>query len=306
MLLLARVAEAGSLTAAATRLHLTVSAVSQQVAALEREAGQALLERRARGVALTQAGEVIAAHAASVGRLVDAAEEELAALAGLRHGSLRLGTIPTVTESFLPEVISEFRAAHPAVSLSVQSAQISQLRGIFEAREVELAVMWERDGMPAGRAGELATTPLRDDPSVLLVPRGHPAAEAATARLEDFAQERWIIRSSQEVLGVLQDACRAAGFAPQASVEARAYQEVQSMVAIGMGVALVPTLSLATLRSDVVPLAITPVAPSRRIVLVQRRHDQLSPAARAMAEILLRTAASWQPAQPSADPVRRH
>ncbi|HWT34401.1 MAG TPA: LysR family transcriptional regulator [Microbacterium sp.] len=295
MLVLGQVAESGSLTGAAEALHLTVSAVSQQVAQLEREAGQPLIGRGPRGVTLTESGRVIADHAASMKMLLNAAEEELRDLAGLRTGTLRLGTIPTVTESFLPDAISAFREAHPDVELTVQSAQISQLRGMFLAREVELAVMWEREGEPLDADATLLTTPLLTDPSVLLVPASHPAASARDAALGDFAHERWIIRTSAQVLAVLRDACRAAGFEPVVSFEARGYQEVQAMVAIGMGVALVPALSLATLRPDVVALRLRERPPERRVVLVQRRHDRLPPAAVEMARILRKAARTYAP-----------
>lgn len=295
MMMLEQVAAAGSLTAAATALHLTVSAVSQQIAQLEREAGQPLVLRGPRGVSLTPSGRVVAEHAASVRMLVSAAERELRDLAGLQSGSLRLGTIPTVTESFLPDAISAFRSAHPGVTLSVHSAQISELRGMFLAREVELAVMWERESENLEQEQPLLATPLRDDPSVLLVPADHAAAAHPTVRLEDFAHENWIIRASPQVRAVLRDACEQAGFEPVVSFEARGYQEVQAMVAIGMGVALVPTLSLATLRSDVRALRLAPDAPTRRIVLVQRRRARLSPAAVEMARVLRAVAAEYEP-----------
>ena len=295
MLILEQVAAAGSLTAAATALHLTVSAVSQQIAQLEREAGQPLVLRGPRGVTLTPSGRIVVEHAASVRMLVSATERELRDLAGLQTGALRLGTIPTVTESFLPDAISAFRAAHPGVALSVHSAQISELRGMFLAREVELAIMWERESEHLEREQPLLTTRLRDDPSVLLVPADHPAAARATVRLDEFAHDHWIIRASPQVRAVLRDACEQAGFEPIVSFEARGYQEVQAMVAIGMGVALVPTLSLATLRTDVRALQLDPHAPARRIVLVQRRQARLSPAAAEMARVLRTVAAAYEP-----------
>ncbi|WP_066522948.1 LysR family transcriptional regulator [Curtobacterium ammoniigenes] len=295
MLILEQVAAVGSLTAAASALHLTVSAVSQQIAQLEREAGQPLVLRGPRGVSLTPSGRIVAEHAASVRMLVSATERELRDLEGLQSGSLRLGTIPTVTESFLPDAISAFRSAHPGVALSVHSAQISELRGMFLAREVELAVMWERESEHLEQEQPLVTTPLREDPSVLLVPADHPAASRPSVRLEEFAHEHWIIRASPQVRAVLRDACEQAGFEPVVSFEARGYQEVQAMVAIGMGVALVPTLSLATLRGDVRALQLTPHAPARRIVLVQRRRARLSPAAAEMARVLRVVAAAYEP-----------
>ncbi|MBL0705109.1 LysR family transcriptional regulator, partial [Sinomonas cellulolyticus] len=145
MLVLVEVARAGSLTAAAARLNYTVSAVSQQIGQLEDEAGQPLVERRPRGVTLTESGRAVVRHAEQIQRAVQAAHEELDEIAGLRTGTLRLGTIPTVTESFLPAAIASFRERHPHIDLRVHSAQRSGIRRLLDAREIDLAITWRRE-----------------------------------------------------------------------------------------------------------------------------------------------------------------
>src|SRR5918911_937472 len=119
---LREVAARGSFSAAADALHFTQSAVSQQIAALEREAGMPLVERNARGVRLTHAGEVLIGHTDVIlARLADA-EAELEALAGLRGGRVRMASFPSAGATIMPEAIARFRARHPAVELTLEPA----------------------------------------------------------------------------------------------------------------------------------------------------------------------------------------
>lgn len=300
MLLLGEVARAGSLTAAAANLSYTVSAISQQIGQLEDEAGQPLIERRPRGVTLTEAGRAVIRHAERIERAVRAAHEELADLAGLHVGTLRLGTIPTVTESFLPTAISTFREQNPGVDLRIHSEQMTGLERLLESREIELAITWDHE-TPESRAETGRTTELIiRDPNVLLVPAGHRLANQPMVRMEDLRHEPWIIRSAPKVLALLQAACEAAGFDPIVTFEARSYQEAQAMVAVGMGIALVPQLALYSLRNDITVLTVvSPAPPVRRILLTHRRGERLSPAADAMRKVLIATGRAWRTANPT-------
>ncbi|MGT2463630.1 LysR family transcriptional regulator [Sinomonas atrocyanea] len=298
MLVLVEVARAGSLTAAAARLNYTVSAVSQQIGQLEDEAGQPLVERRPRGVTLTESGRAVVRHAEQIERAVQAAHEELEEIAGLRTGTLRLGTIPTVTESFLPAAIAAFRERHPRVDLRIHSAQRSGIGHLLEAREIDLAITWMREVQDTSDTAGTSTELIFREPNVLLVPAGHELAQRRTVKMEDLRHEPWIIRTSPNVLAVLEEACEAAGFAPIVSFEARSYQEAQAMVAVGMGIALVPQLSLYSLREDIAVIgAVTPRPPTRRIVLARRRGERLSPAGAAMGQILMEAGRAWKAAQ---------
>ncbi|WP_370937123.1 LysR family transcriptional regulator [Amycolatopsis sp. cg13] len=297
MLVLVEVSRAGSLTAAAENLSYTVSAVSQQIGQLEDEAGQPLIERRPRGVTLTEAGRAVVRHAEKIERIVSAAHEELADLAGLNTGTLRLGTVPTVTESFLPTAISAFREHHPGVDLRIHSAQLSGLEQLLESREIELAITWDRERSAGEPEKSLTSQLIFRDPSVLLVPSSHQLAARSSVRMEELRHEPWIIRTSPNVLALLNAACEAAGFEPIVTFEARSYQEAQAMVAVGMGIALVPRLSLYSLRDDIrVLTAVSPRPPSRRIVLAHRRGERLSPAGAAMRKLLIETGRNWVPA----------
>ncbi|WP_326607617.1 LysR family transcriptional regulator [Streptomyces sp. NBC_01799] len=292
ILLFAEVARRGSVTATARALNYTPSAVSQQVSRLETEAGQPLLERHARGVTLTDAGRALADRAGRIERELTAAENELADFAGLRAGTLRIGTFPTVGASLLPQAVIAFREAHPDVRLTVRSARITGLWSMLENREIELSLMWDYDWSRIERE-DVVVTPLLDDPPALLVSDRHPLAGRDSASLSDLAGDPWITRAeSHPVAEALDRSCRSAGFEPQIAYEAHDYQEAQAMVAAGIGVALAPTLALEGIRPGVRVLLLQPPAPVRRILLVRMADHALTPAAHAFTELLRKSAAT--------------
>src|SRR5919107_1915068 len=136
---LREVASRGSFSAAADALHFTQSAVSQQIAALEKEAGTTLVERNARGVRLTDAGEVLVRHTDVILARLDDAEAELAALSGLRAGRLRLAAFPSAASSIAPTAIARFRALHPDVELSMIPAEPDEGTEKLRTGEVDIA-----------------------------------------------------------------------------------------------------------------------------------------------------------------------
>lgn len=286
ILLFAEVARRGSVTATARALNYTPSAVSQQVSRLEAEAGQPLLERHARGVTLTDAGRVLAERAERIERELRAADNELADFAGLRAGTLRVGTFPTAGASLLPSAVIAFREAHPDVRLTVRSARIAGLWSMLENREIELSLMWDYDWCRIDRE-DAVVTPLLDDPPALLVSDRHPLTGRSSATLAEVAGDPWITRAEQHpVAEALDRSCRAAGFEPQIAYEAHDYQEAQAMVAAGIGVALAPNLALEGIRPGVSVLPLQPPAPVRRILLVRMSDHSLTPAAQAFAALL--------------------
>src|SRR5271157_3655331 len=120
---LKEVAYRGSFSAAAEALSYSQSAVSQQIAALEAEAGMALLERHPRGVSLTAAGQTLVGHAEGILAQLEAAEASLSAISGLRGGVLRIASFPTAGATLMPLAIATFRSAYPAVQLSLTEGE---------------------------------------------------------------------------------------------------------------------------------------------------------------------------------------
>ncbi|MFB6676638.1 LysR family transcriptional regulator [Streptomyces sp. NPDC056390] len=292
LLLLAEVAERGSLTAAAEALSMTTSAASQQMSLLEREAGQPLIERLPRGARTTAAGAALAERGRAIRRELQAAEADLEAFGHLDRGVVSLGSFPTASASLLPLALTRFRRAHPQVRTVVRAGVLAQLREMLHTGEVELSLLWDYDWNRVDD-DQLILTPLLDDPTVLVVPTNSPLVSSDHVRLSDLADQEWIIRAQNHpVADVLRRACRQAGFEPRIAYASHDYQEAQAMVAAGLGLALAPRLALTNRRSDVRLLSLSSeqsasdIAPIRRILLARPAQRASTPAAQAMARVL--------------------
>lgn len=292
--LLAAVLDSGSMTAAAEQLGYSPSAVSQQLRRLEREAGQPLLHRQARGVRPTEAGIVLAGHARHILRRLSAAEADLGELAGLRRGTLAVGTFPTVASALLPTVVSRFRQQYPDIRLDVRSARFDELVEMLEDGTVGLSLLWDYAWSRID-ATELSLTPLIDDPTVLVVAAHHRLARRRNTTMAELAHEEWIVRAHDHpVAEVLDRSCRAAGFSPRIAFHANDYQEAQAMVSVGLGVALAPRTAVTTTHPDVRVLGLGQDAPSRRILVAHRQDRLRAPAELAMHQLLVETARSYR------------
>lgn len=292
---LREVAAKGSFSAAADSLAYTQSAISQQIAALEREAGLQLVERSARGVSLTDAGRMLVGHAdAILARLADA-EAELEAMAGLRGGRLRLVAFPSAGASIVPEAIARFRDRHPAVEVTLAPAEPDEAADALRAGEADVGLTIETSWAQPGDDG-LQRTHLLDDPMYLVVPADHPQARSRTVRMQDLAEEAWILGSADATCPdsqILIRACNAAGFEPNIAFQSDDYNAIQGFIAAGVGVCLIPDLALTNVRRDVVVRSLGPKAPTRSISAITTRSGFCSPAKQAMLDILVETAAEW-------------
>src|SRR5579875_9842 len=293
---LREVVETGSLSAAAERLAYTQSAVSQQIAALEGEVGLKLLERLPRGVAPTQAGLRLAAHAETVLAQIETAERELQELAGLRRGRLRLASFASAGSSLLPEAIARFRNRYPGIELTLAEGEPEEIAPRLCAGEFDLALLFR---FPAGEplspyAPRLDLHPLLEDPMSLAVPAGHRLARKPAVRLRDLAKEALIQTSARTACAryVVRSA-HAAGFEPQVSFESDDYLTVQGLVAGGVGVALIPRLALEPIRDGVVVRSLRPRPPLRQVLGGVRREGPPAPAVEPMLAILGEVAAEF-------------
>jgi DNA-binding transcriptional LysR family regulator len=283
---LVEVARRGSFSGAADALSYTQSAVSQQVATLEAETGLTLLERHARGVRLTAAGEVLCEHAEGVLARLEAAEAELAAVAGLRAGRLRMASFPTAGATLMPLAIATFRAAHPDVELTLAEGEPEQVAPRLRAGELDLALLFEFDEPLAGIEGARRVE-LLEDPMYLALPRAHALAGKNDLRLGDLRGEAWVQTSRESPCARhVVRCCHAAGFEPRVAFESDDYQTVQGLVAAGVGVALIPELALSVVREDIAIRTLAPAPPMRRVLAAAPDDARLSPAAPAMIAVL--------------------
>jgi molybdate transport repressor ModE-like protein len=297
MRILKEVADRGSFSAAAEALSYTQSAVSQQIAALEREAGTQLVTRGSRGIRLTEAGEALVRHAdAILTRLADA-EAELEAIAGLRGGRLRLAAFPTVGATLMPLAIATFRERHPDIELTVRQLEPEDSLPLLKCGEIDIALTIEPNASPD--TDGLESTFLLDDPMFAALPLNHSLARKQRVRLKDLAEEAWIGTTDACSCGALvRSHCIRMGFEPQITFESDDYLAIQGLVAAGVGVAMIPTLALTTVRDDIVIRDLGAEAPVRKIAAATLPGAQRSPAARAMLDVLTEVATQYAKPQP--------
>jgi DNA-binding transcriptional LysR family regulator len=292
------VARRGSISAAASALDYTQSAISQQIAALEGEAGMTLLDRHPRGVSLTAAGQTLVGHAEGILARLESAEAALSAIAGLRGGRLRMASFPTAGATLMPLAIATFRARHPDVELTLAEGEPEQIAPRLRAGELDLALLFEF-GSSTG-ADELTRVELLEDPLYLALPREHALAGRRRLRLEDLRDEAWVQTSgSSPCARHVVRSCHAAGFEPNVSFESDDYQTVQGLVAAGVGVALIPELALnPVVREDIAIRALSPAPPVRQVIAATPAGARLLPAAPAMLATLEEAAARYEALTP--------
>ena len=301
---LSEVARRGSFSAAAEALSYTQSAVSQQIASLEAETGVTLLERHPRGVRPTAAGQRLVEHTEGILAQLQAAEAELAAIAGLRGGQLRMASFPTAGATLMPLAIANFRARYPEVELTLAEGEPEEIQPRLSAGELDLALLFEfagAQGRRRARAHGFNRVHQLKDPMYLALPREHPLATRSAVRLQDLSEESWVQTSRASACArYVVRSCHAAGFEPKVSFESDDYQTVQGLVAAGVGVALIPELALSGAREDIAIRSLSPGPPVREVLASAPSGARLAPAAPAMLDALEAAAAGYQ-AHPAPD-----
>ena len=287
---LREVAECGSFSAAADALAYTQSAVSKQIAALERETGLPLIERAVRPVRLTDAGRALVAHAEAAFSHLAAAQDELAAIAGLRAGTLRLGTFASAGATVTVPALSAFHARHPGVKLTLIEAEPRESISLVRAGDLDLAVIYDYPGFASSLDEHLEVTHLLDDTFELIVPSAHALAGKRRISLGALANEPWLFPRVTDGISstydrLMRGACAVAGFEPQILFEVNDCQTAQGFVAAGMGVAVLPHLALHPLHPAVTVRKLDD-APMRSVLAVRLRHGAPTPPAAAALELL--------------------
>jgi DNA-binding transcriptional LysR family regulator len=296
MRVLREVALQGSFSAAAEALSFTQSAVSQQIAALEREAGTILVQRSARGVKLTEAGEALVRHADAVLARLAEAEAELEAIAGLQGGRLRLAAFESAGATLMPLAIADFRKRHPAVELSMTLGEPEQTEPQLKSGDVDLAVGFGSRSQETDDGIERHF--LVEDPMLLVLPRDHPLASKRNLRLADLADEAWIGGPQDcECNRLIYGACSRAGYDPRIAFETDDYAAVQGFVAAGVGVSLIAELGLTTIRDDIAVRDLGRETPVRRIYAATSAGYR-TPATMAMLEVLKGVAERYESRRP--------
>ncbi|MDH6129477.1 LysR family transcriptional regulator [Kitasatospora sp. GP82] len=286
---LREVARHGSFNQAALALHCTPSAVSQQIAALERSLGARAVERSTRGVTLTDAGRLLVEAADAIAAELADTQQRLDRLTA-EQTTLTVATFASAGRRLLPTALAGFVADHPQVELTILEAEPEESLPAVREGRADLALAYHFDGPPPARPGDrsgLDWTPLGVDPLRVVLPRRHPAAARYRTRpepphLAELADQRWI-------LGCHKSAAQFARHADLAGVELRIsctaadYDFAQSLVRAGVGIALIPEIGL-TRHPELVALPLAEPSPRRHLGLALSRRRR-GPAARLAEEL---------------------
>lgn len=288
MRVLRSVVTSGSISAAAANLGYTPSAVSQQIAALQREAGIPLLEKSGRGVRPTPAGQLLADHAGVIMSKLAEAEAELADLREGRTGRLTVHYFATAGTSLVPPAIAMLRAEYPGVHLDLKLNDPAYTTAAASSGEADVALVVLPQGFSPTEG--VRTIHLLDDPYSAVLPKDHRLARKRIIDLSALAEDPWVDNEWPGPVGVCREimleACAAAGFSPGFAVEADDYQTAMAFVASGLGVTLVPRLALGAAPAGVVVRPVRRPRPVRSIFVTVRQAIADNPAVRGLVQAL--------------------
>jgi len=277
------VAREGSFGRAAERLGYTQSAISQQIATLERIAGTKLFERPGgpRRVSLTEAGALLLRHAETIVARLRAAEADIASLLQGEGGTLRVGTYQSVGAKILPTLMRRFRERWPHVEIRLtEDASDEGLIKLVERGELDVSF-----AMLPVLEGPFEAIELLSDPYVVLVAAGSPLAARRSVRMADLEGVHLIGNRVCRTTALAESALRMRGVAAEVTFRSDDNGTVQGLVAAGVGVALVPLLAVEASDERVVVLGLDPPIPPRVIQMVWHRDRYRSPAAVAFVEV---------------------
>lgn len=279
------VAEHEHMTRAAESLHLTQSATSAAIAALESRHATQLFHRVGRGIELSDIGRAFLVEARAVLARVAAATTVLADLAGMTRGSLALAASQTVGNYFLPPLMAHYRTRFPGIDLSLRIGNTEQVADWVRNGEVDLGIV---EGSVDDAA--LAAQPVGDDELVLVIGRSHPWAAQRTITPDQFGKTDWVLRETGSgTRAIAQTVLEQSGIAPDSiriAMELPSNEAVCAAVVAGAGASIISRLVAAALISSDELIAIDAKLPTRRFVQLRHKERYVTQAAREMTEMM--------------------
>ncbi|OZI23080.1 LysR family transcriptional regulator [Bordetella genomosp. 9] len=290
LLTLRELARCGTMAAAAQALHLTPSAISQQLAQLERDLDTKLTERRGRGVALTAAGHALVRHAERLMSVLDEARSELAQLRTDIAGELRVAAFSSISVAVLAGALRSLQARHPRLKVIVSEMEAREGLAALTAWHTDVAVIDDLAVHPGVRHHAYELVPLASDALHVMLPAKHPLARRTSLRMSDLKDASWALDSSNSSFGdFVAGLCRRAGFEPHINAHCAGFELVAAMVAAGCSVSLASGLRLSRPLPGVKAVRLRPEI-QRRILLAYRKGERDHPAVQALVEEVMRCA----------------
>lgn len=276
VLIFRTVARSGSLGAAARELGWSQPAVSQHVQALERQVGSPLVVRGPRGVRLTEAGQVLLVHADAIAARLASAEDELAEMVDLQRGAVRIAAFPSACATLVPAALERLSEQHPTLRLELTEAEPPEATALVESGEVDAALVFDYGDTSYADPAHLRRLPLGAEPVSVVLPQTHPLAGRKTLRLKQLSGDQWIagcVRCRAHLLTV----CERAGFVPDVRHSTDDYVVVQSLVARGLAVSLLPALALRSYQDPQVRTVPVAEAGQRHVWLTYHAESERTP-----------------------------
>ncbi|MGB3185816.1 MAG: LysR substrate-binding domain-containing protein [Ornithinimicrobium sp.] len=304
--ILREVADHGGVTAAAEAMRHSTSGVSQQLAALERSVGAAVLERHGRGVRLTEVGTVLLTHTQ---RLLDAEQAACAAVEVVRDtpsAHLRVGVFCTVAAGLVPWIISDLAIRHPGLQLSTHETDPDDAPLDLRHGHLDVAFMLDYPDAPEPWVAGVTTVPAGYDTVYLAVPAGRfddsQGRPTGPVDLADFATDDWVLSGPDNYYGrAMRGACRQAGFEPTVVHRVNEQPTALAMVAAGLGSTLMSDLGRAFLPPSGVDIFELAVPVRRQLLIGHDTSHTDSPSVRVFVDSALRAARAAE--LPPRDPL---
>jgi DNA-binding transcriptional LysR family regulator len=283
----------GTITATAEAMYLTPSAVSQQLAALSRDVGVPLLERRGRTVVLTGQARLLLIHAESMRELADRTRAALDAWADGTVGQVRVGSLATGITALVGPAIAALRADRPGLTVLVSEREPDEALDLLDAGELDIAVTVDYPGAPSREDARYHRVDLIADVMDAVVPAGHPLAGRDAIGLTELAGDVWVGAAASDACShIVTGICAAAGFSPDVQHYCREWDAVAALVAAGVGVALIPRSAQPLRPCGLAVLPVVGAPASRQLFALVRAGTELDPGTRAALEALGAVAAA--------------
>ncbi|WP_404430875.1 LysR family transcriptional regulator [Microbacterium lacus] len=282
---LAVVVRTGSFANAARQIGYTGSAVSQQVAALEQSLQLELFERDAHSIRPTPTATFLAERAHDILAALGALEDDVRGLNSGTLGQLRVGGFATANELLVPRSLAGYLRTHPRMDISVDDGEPEDLIMKLSDAALDIAVVYEFHLVPQRWPARVTVTHLLDEDLHLLVPRSHPLLHANAVDIEDLSDETWVSTKEGTAADTcLARLCAAAGFDPLIAMRGAHCDSVRGLVHAGLGIALVPAMSVLP-TDHVVPLTTPNRTALRRVVALHHAGQQNSRASDAVSSL---------------------
>jgi DNA-binding transcriptional LysR family regulator len=286
--MLREVAGRGTIAAAAEAMFMTPSAVSQQMAVLEREAGVPLLERHGRGVQLTDAGRRLVADTELVLAALEHAEADLVDASRGITGHVRVSAFPTAARSVLVPMLPALRAAHPNLRVSMIDLEPEEAAPALKSRDLDVVLTYEWDLLPAIEDPGVEREELFSERVYLALPVTHAlASRGGPVSVAELTAENWIVgRDATSMLDLVRAAARRSGYEPRTDLHSMDFEVILAAVEAGLGVALVPSLALVGFGGTVAVRQIADLDLNRSVWAAVRRGSSHNPGIETVLEAL--------------------